>query len=806
MRDLRRARRSAGKLGLLAGGALSLIYGGAALAQSATELPVRAPNSAAPLLPSEVPKPVAARPAPATGDDGLGQNGFYLESDTLVRDDKNNTWTARGGVEARYQGRTLRAEEVIYNVGTGAVTVNGAAQIIEADGSVQSADHALLDDKMRAGFARGFSLHATDNTTFAADVAIRRSETVNDLTRAVFTPCTICAPDGSHVTPTWSIQASRVIQDHQRRLVYYRNAVILVKGVPVFYTPFLSHPDPSSPRASGLLVPSVGSSTTRGFIVKQPYLFVINPSTELTVTPDISTKQNPFLNLEWKERFYSGEVDARVGYTFSRDFDGKGKQFGSDTSRSFILANGKFSLNSNWDWGFTLDRTSDPLLFEKYNISNVYENSGLYSSDLQRLLTQIFVTRQDSNSYLSIAALDFQGLRTTAAGITENSQTFPIAAPLIEWRYEPNLSILGGRLRLVGSAVALTTNQSAIDPSQPGVDSRRATAEADWQRNFTLANGIRISPFLDVRGDFYNVANPTPTNHSDTTLGRGLGTAGVNLSWPFIKQAGDTTIILEPLAQLAISPNISMNSAIPNEDSIVTTFDETNLFSTDRFSGYDLYEGGQRLNVGGRATVNWGDGLSARILVGRTFRAEPLNIFPTQTTTSTLTGTTSSDNDGLNIVPARTGLNKTASDWVVAADTTPIGGLSLFGRALLDSTLQSEDTEVGVNFARTRYRGYIRYDDDNTQITGRTRNIEGAGEFFVTKHWGVSLVGVRDLQVSSWRVRDVGLIYMDDCIRVEVVYQHEDTQIGRLGKSDSVFVRLKLATLGDEGYRNADFR
>ncbi len=783
MRDLRRVRRSAGKLGLLAGSAVSILCGSSALAQTATELPVRVADSPTPLLPSEAPKPVTPRPTPVDTDDGLGKDGFYLEADSLIRDDRSDTWTARGGVEARYQGRTLRADELTYDVKTGAVTVSGRAQIVDADGTVQSADHALLDDKMRAGFARGFALHTTDNATFAADVAIRRSETVNELNRAVFTPCPVCAPDGSPMTPTWSIQASKVIQDHQHRLVYYRNAVIYVKGVPVFYTPFLSHPDPSSPRTSGLLVPQPTSSTTRGITYRQGYLFVVSPSAELTVTPDISTKQDPFLELEWKERFYSGQLDARIGYTYSRDFDGDGHRFNSETSRSFILANGQFSLSDKWDWGFTLERASDPLIFQKYQVSNVYGNDGMFSSDLQRLVSQLFATRQDSNSYISIAAVDFQGLRTSPTGVTENSQTFPIIAPLIEARYEPKADILGGRLRFVGSAVALTTNESAVVPDQPGIDSRRATLEADWQRNFTLSDGIRISPFLDVRGDFYNVANATPSDRTDRSIGRGLGTAGVDISWPFMRKAGDATVILEPIAQIALSPNVSLDPHIPNEDSVITTFDETNLFSTDRFSGFDLYEGGQRLNVGGRATVDWGDGLNARLLLGRTFRAQPINLFP-----------------------PNTGLNRTASDWVVAADTTPIGGLSMFGRALLDDSFEAQLTEVGVNFARSRMRGYVRYDDDDTQIAGRTRNLEGAGEFFVTKHWGFSVLGVRDLQFSSWRMRDLGLIYMDDCVRVEVVYQHEDTQIGRLGKSDSVFVRLKLATLGDEGYRNADFR
>ena len=784
MGDLKRGGRYASAVGLMAGGAVSILFATTALAQTMGELPVRVSGSAAPMLQSEVPHAAPPRPARVDTDDGLGQNGFYLEADTLIRDDKTNRWTARGSVEVRNQGRTLRADEVIYDITTGAVTANGHAQVIQPDGTVESADHIVLDQKMSEGFARGFAVHAPDDTTFAADVAIRKTQTVNELTRAIFTPCQICTAQGSPITPTWSIKASKVVEDHDRRLVYYRNAVILIKGVPVFYTPVFWHPDPTANAQSGLLIPTQVSTTGKlGASYQQPYLQVISPSQELIISPQINSSQNPFLNLEYKERFYSGQLDARIGYTYSQDFNGNGTRYGPDTSRSFVLADGRFDLNSLWSWGFTLDRASDPLIFEKYDVRHIYDDQGLYLSDTQRLLSQLFAVRQDSNSYISISALDFQGLRTNADSITENSATFPVAAPLIEARYEPNLSILGGRLRFVGSAVVLTTPQSSVDLSDPGLDDRRATVEVNWRRDFTFSDGARLSPFLDLRGDFYNVQNLAPTDMAGHTLGRSLGTAGVNFSWPFIKQDGDTTFILEPLAQLAISPNVTATSKIPNTDSQAFTFDETDLFSTDRFSGFDLYDGGQRLNLGGRITADWGDGLNARFLLGRSFRADTTNIYP-----------------------PNTGLNKNASDWVLAADTVPVGGLSLYARELVDDNLQSQLTEVGIDLARGRSRGYLRYDDDNTQITGRTRDIEGAEEFFLTKHWGVSLVGIRDIEANEWRTRDIGVIYMDDCVRVEVVYQHENTVIGSLGASDSVFVRLKLATLGDEGYRNADFR
>ncbi len=780
--DLRRELTRAGRCAAAAGLA-SLLCAGTALAQTDTDLPIRSKTTPTPLVQSDMPKPAPTPPPPPAPDDGLGRDGFYLEADNLIRDDQAKTWTAQGQVEARYQGRVLRADKVTYDVGTGVVTADGHAQIIETDGTVEAAEHLTLDDKMRAGFARGFSVRTPDDVTFAADVAIRRSETQTELNRAIFTPCPVCAPDGQRITPTWSIAASQVIRDQTRHLVYYRNAVIRIKGVPVFYSPVFWHPDPQSARQSGLLIPLISSNTKLGLSYEQPYLQVISPSQELVVSPQINSAQNPFLNLRWLERFYSGELDARVGYTYSQDFDGQGHRFGDLTSRSFILANGQFDLTQNWSWGFTFNRASDPLIFEKYDIPSVYVDHGLFSSDTQRLLSQLFAVRQDSNSYLSISAIDFQGLRTNSAGVTENSATFPIVAPLIEFRYEPALDILGGRIRFLGDSAVLTTPSSSVDPTDPGVDSRRATAEADWQTNYTLPDGIRISPFLDVRGDFYNVANLTTTDRTANSFGRGLGTAGVDVSWPFIRQDGDQTIILEPVAQVALSPNVNLNPNIPNLDSQVVTFDETNLFSMDRFSGFDLYEGGQRINLGGRATVDWGDGLDARVLFGRSFRADTQEGYP-----------------------PNTGLDKTASDWVVAGDSTPVDGVSMFGRMLLDNSFDPELAEFGVDYARDRGRAYFRYDYDNTQPTGRTSGLEGGGEYFITRHWGVGLAGIRDLELNDWRQRDLSLIYMDDCVRVDIVYQHDDTVVGRLGHSDSVFVRLKLATLGDEGYRNADFR
>ena len=113
-------RRSASaKRALLAGVALVVLAGGAYDAQA-----------------QEAPR--VAAPSP----DGLAEGELYMEADLVIRDDKNNVTTARGNVEVRYQGRTLRANELIYDEAKGnlQVSVDAVKELIVAckgiDGSL----------------------------------------------------------------------------------------------------------------------------------------------------------------------------------------------------------------------------------------------------------------------------------------------------------------------------------------------------------------------------------------------------------------------------------------------------------------------------------------------------------------------------------------------------------------------------------------------------------------------------------------------------------------------------------------------
>ena len=80
---------------------------------------------------------------------------------------------------------------------------------------------------------------------------------------------------------------------------------------------------------------------------------------------------------------------------------------------------------------------------------------------------------------------------------------------------------------------------------------------------------------------------------------------GLEYRYPFINIQPWGTTTIEPIAQVIIRPNETYAGKLPNEDAQSLVFDASNLFSVDKFSGYDRIEGGGRANVGVQATTQF---------------------------------------------------------------------------------------------------------------------------------------------------------------------------------------------------------
>jgi LPS-assembly protein len=148
-------------------------------------------------------------------------------------------------------------------------------------------------------------------------------------------------------------------------------------------------------------------------------------------------------------------------------------------------------------------------------------------------------------------------------------------------------------------------------------------------------------------------------------------------------------------------------------------------------------------------------------------------------------------------IPSRTGLETALSDWIFGADATPWKGVRLFSRVRFDShTFAVNELEAGANLSTSRVEGTVSYLKETQSPNGSPVNsLDIHDALFATRHWGVTNYFIVD--GGRWRRTEVGLVYRDSCVRVEVLYRHDETFNSTLGPSTSVLIRLKLATLGN---------
>lgn len=793
-------------------------------------------------------------PEPTVASDGLPPDAAYVEAESARRD--GDVITAQGTPENRVylrtRGHTLRGESLSYDLSAGTAAAAGRVEAVAPDGTVVHASRLELDQNLNAGVAVDFATRTPDGASLMAATAVRRSETANELNYAIFTPCPICDENGPR-TPSISIQAEKVVQDEELRAILYRNAVFRIGGVPVFYTPFFAHPDPTVERASGLLVPIINYDEGRGVSVEIPYLHVVSPSEDWLISPQINTEVAPLLNLQWRRRFSNGMIVARGGYTYERDFgdfdlNGDGDfesnvRFGDRDHRSYLLSYGQFDPEGPWRFGFTAERTSDKTLFDRYDIRDPYQDDGLYYGDRRRLISQVYAERQSDRSYLSIAAFSIQSLRLDprfadndfrdAEGfkVFEDDDALPLVAPLVEARWEPEGPVMGGRLRLKGSAVSLYRDAYVGSPvlrpdllppmtlaTLPGVDSRRITGQFEWRRALISPLGVRWEPFVDGRADVYSVGDLPPVlgvDADDETISRTRFTAGLDVSYPLIRRTAKADVILEPVAQLSVSTDPDLDPRIPNEDAQVIELDESSLFRIDRFSGYDLLEGGARFTAGGRATIRWAEGRSASLFVGRSHRFDEEDAFRTPIP------------DDPSQLYDPTGLASETSDWVVQGSFSPSDRIRSWGHATIDGSGDIRRAEAAMdgrwgrrNMAAISYivdRSDPLYVDSQPDpnnpggplVGSLNRNyefIQLAGQQFVYRNWGVAVAGIADLERDVITRSEVGLLFDDDCFRFEVGFRRDNTRVRPSGPSEGLYVRLNLATFGGSGYGQSELR
>ncbi|MEI9997168.1 MAG: LPS assembly protein LptD [Rhizomicrobium sp.] len=686
----------------------------------------------------------AAAPLAIRGD-------VLLQADELDYDVDAHIVTARGHVEIDSDGRVLLADQVAYDEVHDKMVASGHVSLTDERGNVAFGQYVTLTDKMRDGALKGFAALIGKNGRMVATNATRSQGRFVEAFDAAYTPCKICNQPGQR-TPVWKVRAAHVVYDQIKHLIVFHDAAIEFFDVPVFYSPYLREPDPTVRYASGILTPDVGNSTNIGYFAKVPVYIALTPSSDATITPTVSTRGGEVLAGEYRQRWNDGGMwlQGSIAYNPDGGLSGQQGQFYSS-----LFGSGRIPISDGWRTGYDLQLTSNDTYLKRYDVSQ-----------LDRLVSDLFVEDTGGRSRFAVTGYFFQGLRAT-----DSAGVIPFALPLIEYNYIPTDKLLGGQFRFDLDTVALNRDI--------GEDDQRATAEMRMRWPTVLPGGQLLTLQLDARGDVYHVSDSLTPGTGDQFISRGVPYAALDWRWPFISSTGQgRAFIVEPIVQAILQPYGGNPAGIPNEDSAAFELDDNNVLSFDQMPGYDLVESGPRANIGIHARAVFPSG-SVDAVLGQTYRLKPDPIFGPDS-----------------------GEHGTASDIVGRVSIKFLPYIDLTDRIDIDrdnGTVRRHEVYLTGEFGRTSLQiSYVQLPAElQTLGLGEREEINAQADVNFYQNWQAFGAIRRDLLAGQMLDTELGLGYEDECLGVSIAYRRKFTTDRDVPPSTSFILRFQLKT-GDQ--------
>ena len=512
-----------------------------------------------------------------------------LAADSMTYDRDLGLITASGNVQITYGERLLIADKVTYNQKTDIVQATGNASLTDSSGEVLLGERFDITGDLKDGVIYNIGLVLADRSRVAGTGARRSNGSKTEVRNAVYSPCNLCEEDPS-AAPMWQLKAVRVIHNSEEKRVEYRDAWLEVFGIPVVYTPYLSHPDPTVKRRSGLLAPSFSSSSELGFRFQIPYFWAIDDYQDATFTPMITVDGGSGAILEYNKNFSKGQIRANGSFVVEDPDRGE---------RGYINIESEYHLNKTWRAGLDIETASDDTYSRRYG----FDTESV-------LISRAYLEGFKGKSYQTVNAYAFNDLR-----INSESKNSPIVLPIYDFNYVGNRDRMGG-------ISAFDFNAMNLIREGDDVSTRRLSFRPRWDRPFRGNYGELYNASVSLAADAYHSSNVAQENGTEHTGFAGRVLPRASLSWrlPLIRPGTTFNNTLEPIVKVVAAPNVGRTSLIPNEDSPEIEFDETNLLSDNLFDGLDRIEGGTRFSYGMNWVVTGKKDGSASFFLGQAYR------------------------------------------------------------------------------------------------------------------------------------------------------------------------------------------
>lgn len=483
------------------------------------------------------------------GDVQISQGYRQIRSNSARIDQTNRNVELQGNVQFREPGMLLLGSNAEIDIDSKEVKIDNATYVLH-EAAVRGSAKTLTRTK---------------------DGVI----TISDATYST------CEPGDS----TWQLATSEISIDQESGFATVKKAQLRVKDVPVFYFPWITFPI-TDRRSSGLLFPTISSSTDNGLDYAQPIYWNLAPDYDATITPRLVQERG--LGVEVELRHLSAHSETTVtGAFLGSDRGGSDEENidevtglpeyrGEDRHLTGLTHLG--GIGKAWSTFLDLNNVSDNDYF------NDLGSLGPESSSIINLRRAGAVSYKTSNWHYRVEALDHQ---IVVDGLDKQYSVLPKVTANGHYRFDNNL---------VFDLKNQTARFDHDDASFVTGDRHRVDYGVSWDKRWTWGY---FRPQFRVKHLAYNLDDQAGSQLSNDFSALTVPVSSLDTSLFLERPASffdGYTQTLEPRLYY-VKSEFKDQSGLPDFDTREFTPSYDLLFRDERFNGGDRISDEERLTI-----------------------------------------------------------------------------------------------------------------------------------------------------------------------------------------------------------------
>ncbi len=506
----------------------------------------------------------------STADDEI-----YISANEIMFDKKNEIINANGNVLIKNNKSEILSDSANYFKKENTFVAKDNIKIIDEYNNTYYTDTLKSNIDFSEVNGGNIKIRLKDNARIVGSNFIRINN-INAISNGQYTPCN----ENNYLIkncPGWKLKAKSVFHDQKSKTIHYDHSVLYLLNIPVLYTPYFSHPDPSVKKKTGFLAPTIRSDDRLGQSISIPYFYNINTNKDFTFTPTIQSAANNYLTSEFRLLNKNGNFNIKTNINDNKD------NFGS---KHYLFADAELNSQIN-KFQLSIQTSNDDTYMKKNQLNKLdILTSGVTISDTYK--GNIFLFEAKSYKHL------------TATG---NNQ----------WEYlYPKLTYNISNLSLPALNTDVTINNEILRQQSL---SKEMTTSISSQINFDNQYidkniGLIYENFFDTRLIYHSVSHEAENN--DIHQIRLFSQFGSKISYPLKRSKNNISQILKPIVMPILAPY--------NNYTDIIDINNSNIFARNRSSTLAEWESGPRINYGAEWFLDYKDIFDSSIMVGQSLK------------------------------------------------------------------------------------------------------------------------------------------------------------------------------------------